>query len=327
MSDDTCYSCWVGTVLLGIYGLLYFRVLPNVFMRAWFATVMTALLALNYLATGVIDAFQNVGLSEYYTTRLCNVTCSVIFTLIVKLNPQIRIRFVEPKIVRTYQKSLDGMDGGMRKKEKLPTLADLPPGSMLCMNHTSFLDTFALISSTPLPVIVNCRVVYKASLEKTPLLGPCYRRVGHFPVFFRDESQPGSFSVDAEKQKTVRERMDTFVTKEKGSMCIFPEGRLNPDPKTLLPFRWGSIKMAMEWNAPIYFWVSWNGPKSWPLDAAFGGNAADVWMATGKLEIPKGVDSKDEKVIAALMQTQMQELVDCVRDQAERSTAQEKKVE
>jgi hypothetical protein len=97
---------------------------------------------------------------------------------------------------------------------------------------------------------------------------------------------------------------------------MFPEGRMNPEPQTLLPFRWGSIKYAIENKMPIYFVVTWGCPDAWPMSAGMGGLAADVYYTLGKLEIPPGTDTADEKAIGALMQVQMQQLVEQTRHRA-----------
>lgn len=61
--------------------------------------------------------------------------------------------------------------------------------------------------------------------------------VGHFPVFFTG-AKSGDFTVDKEAQARVTGELDSFIGSG-GGLCIFPEGQLNSNPRTLQQFRRG----------------------------------------------------------------------------------------
>jgi 1-acyl-sn-glycerol-3-phosphate acyltransferase len=273
--------CWV---------LLRLRVVPAPLMRVWFMLVSILNLSMIRIGCELMNLVllrlmgKTVDDATYYHAVWCHYT----FKLQTLLNPQIRIR---------------GCD-----KKSAEALASLPERAFICLNHTSQYDPFVFVGWIPLPIITTCRTLYKYSLQKTPIFGPVYDYCGHFPVYFKGGE---SFSVDADKQKIVSDKMIDFVDNRKGRLSMFPEGQLNKNPAQLQPFRFGSLKFALEHKMPVYFFVLWGPQDTWPVADSFGGLPADIAWSVEKFEI-KDYDAalQDIENFAKTMQVEMQRIVD-----------------
>lgn len=92
---------------------------------------------------------------------------------------------------------------------------------------------------------------------------------------------------------------------------MFPEGQLNKNVRTLQPFRYGSLKFALEHKMPIYFFVLWGPQDAWPVAEAVGGHSADIYFHVQKFEV-KDYDAElnDLTAFATRMQSEMQLIVD-----------------
>ena len=272
-------AAWVGCKL---------RVLPVPLMRAWFCAVFfTNLIAMRVISFW-LDALQRVGLSSAQTACLVSYMCHYMFWAQTQLCPHITVQAADAQSWQVF-------DG-------------IPPRSFICLNHTSFYDAFVFVGFSPTHVITNCRTMVKESLRRVPIFGPVYDRIGHFPVYFKSGE---SFSVDAEKQKEVQVRVDKFVNEQRGNLSVFPEGQLNKTPAQLQPFRYGSIKFAIENKMPVYFFALWGAHTTWPIDAAVGGLPADIRYIVRKFDIDyASAKELDTAVLAATMQAEMQRLVD-----------------
>ena len=102
-------------------------------------------------------------------------------------------------------------------------------------NHTSFLDTVLTVAKMPMRCIYRSRTYMADYLLDLPLLGTCIRAMGHFEVSFKGKTD-GDFSVDREKMAQTQLRVDAFIASG-GMLCFFPEGQLNANPETVMPFR------------------------------------------------------------------------------------------
>jgi 1-acyl-sn-glycerol-3-phosphate acyltransferase len=61
-----------------------------------------------------------------------------------------------------------------------------------------------------------------------------------------------------------------------GCLCIFPEGKVNRSPDTVLPFRNGSFAVAAECDMAVVTLTSSGTAVSWPRAAAVGGLPATL---------------------------------------------------
>lgn len=144
-----------------------------------------------------------------------------------------------------------------------------PRPLMILGNHTSFFDTLLSAQSFPTAVLWRCRTYMDSGLFKLPILSTVCRSIGHFAVYFKS-TEEGAFKVDKEKNdaedKLVSEHLDTG-----GWLCFFPEGQVNKEPDTLLPFRFGGMKKALDSDSRLIMFVSVGNTKVWPKKAKIGG--------------------------------------------------------
>jgi len=136
-------------------------------------------------------------------------------------------------------------------------------------NHTSFFDTVLAVVKMPPSVLWRCRTYMDHHLFKLPILSTICKSVGHFPVYFKSD-QDGVFKVDAQKMESVEARVDNHL-KTGGWLCFFPEGQMNKDPDKVLPFRYGGMKRALEFDARIVMLVFRGNQTVWPKKAKIGG--------------------------------------------------------
>lgn len=287
------YHFFIGVVCIFVpitWILLRLRVLPAFLMRAWFAVASILNLSLIRIGCELINLvlLRVMGKTTSDAIWYHAVWCHYTFRLQSLINPQIQIH---------------GCD-----RRSAEIIASLPEKAFICLNHTSQYDPFVFVGYTPISIITNCRTLYKYSLQKTPIFGRVYDYCGHFPVYFKGGE---SFSVEPEKQALVTEKMIKFVDEAKGRLSMFPEGQLNKNPAVLQPFRFGSIKFALEHKMPIYFFVLWGPQDTWPVADAMGGLPADIYWTVEKFDVPDyDAALKDIENFATNMRSQMQLLVD-----------------
>lgn len=144
----------------------------------------------------------------------------------------------------------------------------------LIANHTSFLDTVLGVTTTPAQAMWHMRTYMNDELFKVPILSTVCRAVGHFPVYFTS-SDHGAFSVDVKRMEAVERRVDEHLS-HGGWLCFFPEGQMNSNPDTILPFRYGGMKKALEFDARIVQLVFRGNQTVWPRKATVGGYPGSV---------------------------------------------------
>ncbi len=105
---------------------------------------------------------------------------------------------------------------------------------VICANHTSVFDIFALISAVPVPV----RFVAKRELEKWPVVGWALRPSGQILVD-RGNRDKAIESISAAHVETIR-----------GQVIFFVEGTRSPDGE-LLPFKKGAFHFALANQLPL----------------------------------------------------------------------------
>jgi 1-acyl-sn-glycerol-3-phosphate acyltransferase len=185
-------------------------------------------------------------------------------------------------------------------------------------NHTSFFDTVLGTAKMPFQVLWRCRTYMNNALFKLPVLGTVCRSVGHFPVHF-SSSQDGVFKVNNEKMESVEKDVDKHLSNG-GWLCMFPEGQMNKNPDTLLPFRFGGMKKALDYDARIVLMVFRGNETVWPLKEQVGGFPGKVRFSIRSVALDGAksfIDSvrkegaEDEKDMPdhALLAKRMQELM------------------
>jgi fatty-acyl-CoA synthase len=108
-------------------------------------------------------------------------------------------------------------------------------GVVLAANHSSYVDTVALVATLPLDV----RFVAKKELLRTPIVRTIIRKVGHLTV---DRVELSRSVADAERV--------TATLRGGTPLLVFPEGTFVRRPG-LLPFRLGAFKAAIETGCPV----------------------------------------------------------------------------
>lgn len=113
-------------------------------------------------------------------------------------------------------------------KENIPTKGPF----ILAGNHKSNLDCLLLISST------NMTIRFMAKAELMKHFGWLFKRMGIIPV-----------NRKTKNKEALEEAYN--VLRNNGVIGIFPEGTFNKSEYLILPFKYGSVKMAKVTNTPI----------------------------------------------------------------------------
>jgi len=140
-------------------------------------------------------------------------------------------------------------------------------GAVIVANHTSYVDFFTVGRAPFLRLGRPIRILGKASLFRTPVLGPFMRAAGHIPV----DRGAGSGALSAAVTALGRGEL----------VCVLPEQTISPSLE-LLEFKTGAVRMAQLAGVPIIPAISWGshrfltvgGPlrPAWrlPVTVAFG---------------------------------------------------------
>ncbi len=121
-------------------------------------------------------------------------------------------------------------------------------GAVMVLNHSSFVDFFTAARMPFLRLGRPVRMLAKASLFRSPLVGPFMRGAGHIPV----ERGAGR---DALAAAVSALRRGEFVG-------VLPEQTISPSLE-LLPFKTGAVRMAQEAGVPLVPAVSWGSHRFW----------------------------------------------------------------
>ena len=105
---------------------------------------------------------------------------------------------------------------------------------VICANHTSVFDIFALVSAVPVPV----RFVAKRELEKWPLVGWSLRPSGQILVDRGD------------RRKAIQSIDEAAGVRVRGQVIFFVEGTRS-EAGNLLPFKKGAFHFALTNRLPI----------------------------------------------------------------------------
>ena len=152
-----------------------------------------------------------------------------------------------------------------------------------------------------------------------PVLGTCFRLLGHQPVHFLKDEE-GKFSVDKVKQAPVNALIQKHVSSGGGILTFCPEGAINKrDPHHCLPHRRGSFQQAIDLRLPIYGFTSFGNHHFWPNSLPVAGNRATI--ACGTYEVSewndllasgKSIDHITTTELSTICQAAMQKSVDAV---------------
>jgi 1-acyl-sn-glycerol-3-phosphate acyltransferase len=121
-------------------------------------------------------------------------------------------------------------------------------GAVLVLNHSSFVDFFTAARQPFLMMGRPVRILAKASLFQSPIIGPFMRAAGHIPV----ERRAGAAALDAAVESLRRGEL----------IGMLPEQTISPSLE-ILPFKTGAVRMAQQAGVPIIPAVSWGSHRFW----------------------------------------------------------------
>ncbi|MEW5735009.1 MAG: lysophospholipid acyltransferase family protein [Thermodesulfobacteriota bacterium] len=157
---------------------------------------------------------------------------------------------------------------------------------VICSNHQSHFDIFVLYGYLP----VDLRWVMKMELRKVPFLGAACEKIGHVYID-RSNREKALASLNEAKERIVNGT----------SIIFFPEGTRS-EGGTLLPFKKGAFKMALDLSLPILP-VTIDGTKN-----VLPARSLDLFPGTARLKIHPAVETSQYS------DETMGELMDRVRD-------------
>jgi len=194
-----------------------------------------------------------------------------------------------------------------------------PNPLFIISNHQCFFDTILAASRFPGRVMWRIRTYMTSTLFNMPILCTVCKSVGHFPVYFKS-AEAGKFKVDSDRMEEVEKRVDHHL-QNGGWLCFFPEGQLNADPDKILPFRFGGMQRALDYDARVVSFVSRGNTIVWPRTAPVGGFPGQVRYNL-KIFAPDGTkafvkkaraegrkdekDMEDARILASRLQDLMQ---------------------
>jgi 1-acyl-sn-glycerol-3-phosphate acyltransferase len=270
-------------------------------MQVWFLVTHVPCLLSIVPLTYAIDALSRFTkiIPAPTAHRLCHIVGCLFFRLATRLNPQMRFIFCQTPSSSSQQSLHDpATASGSSSVRASYRWDDIPhnTGLLMCMNHTSLYDMFLTVAVTPFAGLgFNCRPMYKKALDAVPIVGNSCRHAGYFPVHFQRYDDENCFSVEQAEQAEVQRRVEHFLVHEGGVLSMYPEGRINSTPETVLPVRFGSIKMAVDKDIPIALLVFWGGQHAWPRKARVGGHSADIYYTVAMLEVPPDVRARAQE--------------------------------
>eukprot|EP00760_Papus_ankaliazontas_P029072 PhM_4_TR4124/c0_g1_i1/m.18321/K00655/plsC; 1-acyl-sn-glycerol-3-phosphate acyltransferase len=255
--------------------------------KVWFGITAFVCIGTISVLSLIADNMCRLGVAKETTMGICNALCGWFWWLWLLLNPQIKLE----------------------EKGSSVKWADVPRGSVVLVNHMSFLDAIIATSRMPHNVVWYAKSMYKSSLSKLPLMGPLFARCGHFPVYFKG-TDLGDYSVDKDLQTKVNDDAEKFVSKKEGYLVMCPEGAMNPEPFRLLPFRHGSFALATKHKAPIYGFVLVGCADAWPRGASVGGSPSHIKYRLVKMDINYEDPEMTYGAVADQCRLQMQKQLD-----------------
>jgi len=273
-------------------------------------------------ATAIMKVIHCLPLSKDTKEGCCLMLIKASWTMSFLFSPWVRCTPSED-IALQWNNTLQIME---KSDEAAKKLGAEPRPLFILGNHTSFLDTVIAASiGLPRSVLWRCRTYMDSALFKLPVLATVCLSVGHFPVHFAS-GEDGVFKVDTVKMEKVDKKVDAHL-RSGGWLCFFPEGQVNKTPDKILPFRYGGMKKALDFDARIVTFVCVGNPTVWPKKAQVGGfpgkvvygtkpialDGCKAFVAKARAEgLPEEKDMQDHEILAkrahVLMQAQYDEM-------------------
>ncbi len=150
---------------------------------------------------------------------------------------------VYPPVIATAKVVFSAM--GLRRTFSGTEHVPRTGGAVMAINHTGFLD-FAIAGEAALPARRLVRFMAKDEIFRHPVAGPLMRGMKHIPV----DREAGAASLVA----AVRALQDGEI------VGVFPEATMSPSWE-LLPFKQGTVRMAVEAGAPILPTIVWGSQR------------------------------------------------------------------
>ena len=197
------------------------------------------------------------------------------------------------RIVQWGLRTLEHISGPeviVRGMEHIPT----DQAVLYIGNHRSYFDI--VLSYSRCPGLTG--YIAKDGLEKVPILSIWMKRL--YCLFLnRQDIKEG--------MKTILKGIDQI--KHGISMCIFPEGTRNNNPKELLPFKEGSFKLALKTGCPIIPIAMTNTPKIYEAQAPLL-KKTHVVLHYGKPILPNELDADTKKHIGVYTKCVIEQMLE-----------------
>jgi len=157
----------------------------HIIFRVWFALTVLVAIIIMWLQGQLVYRLSSAPLLD--KQRRCKSFVRLAFRGILLFNPWIRISYDDAQ----WQPFRDAKAASGR-------------GSVVIINHTSFMDAIIYTAMCPADVLPHCCTLAKKELFHLPLFGTTMRLCGHLPVPFVGKEE-GNFAVDrAAMESTLR---------------------------------------------------------------------------------------------------------------------------
>ena len=185
---------------------------------------------------------------------------------------------------------LSGIHLIVKGQEKVPK----DQAVLYVSNHRSYFDIVTLY-----PLTNNTTgFVAKKELERIPFIRR-WMRYMNCQFLDRENIKEGL--------KTI---LNCIATVKGGcSVCIFPEGTRNENPKELLPFKEGSFKLALKTGCPIIPIAMTNTPKIYEAQAPLL-KKTHVVLQYGKPILPNELDADTKKHIGVYTKCVIEQMLE-----------------
>ena len=162
--------------------------------------------------------------------------------------------FVLPQWTFELARPVVGLAGRALWKLKLNGLENIPlnGGLIIAANHQSYMDPF-LIS---IPIRRTLRYLAWSVAFEWPLVGKFIRILGAWPL-----------QIEGSDPSAIRRSLQWL--RDGGAVMIFPEGGRGLPDGSMVRFKSGAIRMALEAEVPILPVTISGAYRAWPADMRF----------------------------------------------------------
>lgn len=174
--------------------------------------------------------------------------------------------------------------------ENIPQTSET--GLIIASNHQTYIDPVWIC----LPVKQKMRFMAWERVFEWFLIGKIIRYLGAFPV-----------NTVQGKKSSYKQALNAL--REGAALIIFPEsGRAFSDGK-LLPFKRGTVKLAIDSASPILPVSIRGANKIWARDMKYPQTGRVEIIYHPAIEIPKPADEKDEERIIKVFTEKLSEII------------------